>query len=283
MAVDSVSLYMKQIDSHNLLTPEEEIRLFKRLENGDFKAGQKIINSNLRLVVSIAMNYKSLQVELMDMIQDGNLGLMQSLKKFDWRRGLKFSTYATWWIRQGITRGLANNSRVIRLPIHVADTLRRLKAEIPRITNLLGHEPTPEDLIEQLQLDISPDRVKEILRSGIYPMSLASPTTFSSDQRDENAACTIGNRIEDISAESIEDQVFDTLMEEDLDKLLNVLTDRARTVIELRFGIGGRPPQTLKQIGEQLGYTLQRIHQIQKESISKLQSSIHAEALKEWV
>ena len=282
MSVDSVSLYMKQIDSHPLLTTEEEIRLFKRLENGDFKAGQKIINSNLRLVVSIAMNYKSLQVEFVDLIQDGNVGLMQSLKKFDWRRGFKFSTYATWWIRQGITRGLANNSRVIRLPIHVIDTLRKIKAETPRIANLLGHEPTPEELIEQLQLDISPDRVKEILQSGNTPMSLTAPTYSNNNQQNEDAYYTLGDIVEDISAEPVEDQVCDSFMGEDLNKLLNVLTDRARTVIELRFGIGGRSPQTLERVGEQLGYSLERIRQIQKEAVNKLRNSRHAETLKEW-
>ena len=275
MAADSLTIYIRQIDKHELLSADEETRLFKRMENGDFQAGQRIVESNLRLVVSIAKNFRGINSEFMDLIQDGNQGLLQAVKKFDYRRGYKFSTYATWWIRQAIIRRF--NVSTIRVPVHILDVLRHIKNEAPRLSNLLGREPTAKDFVEHLNLDISEQRVREALRIEKPVLSLS--THFAQEPEGENP---MDGWLEDKDSMKVEDQALGSLMKDDIENALSILTTKARQIIELRYGLGGRTPQSLQQIGDKLGYTAQRVHQKQIEALNKIRKSSHLKALEEW-
>ena len=235
---DSLRLYLNEINRVPLLTAEEEVILAKRIEAGDFASTRVLINANLRLVVNIAKRYAGGALPMIDLIQEGNVGLMQAVKRFDYRRGFKFSTYATWWIRQAITRALSNDSRVIRLPVHVVEALRKIKTLVPRLANELGRDPTLAEIGKELNLSAA--RVREIIRAGRATMSLEAP---KGDDPDD----TLVDYVEDETADRPDEQATLSVLRQDIGSALNILTDRARQILEMRFGLDGRTPRTLRR------------------------------------
>jgi RNA polymerase sigma factor (sigma-70 family) len=285
---DLVRLYLSDIGQYPLLTKDDEIRLAQEIEQGkdaesEFKskrnlsptkkrelrrtirhgeeAHQKFIQSNLRLVVSIAKKYQASGLPLLDLIQEGNLGLMHAVEKFDWRKGFKFSTYATWWIRQAITRGIANTGRTIRLPVHAGDTLARVQKAQARLELKLGRPPT---LIELgLEVELPEDKLVEALRFRSEPLSLSEPL------RDDGDA-ELGDVVEDRSVYSPFDVAATTLLPNEINKLLSPLDEREREILKLRFGLDRGEPRTLEEVGEYFNLTRERIRQIEARAMSKL-------------
>ncbi len=257
-----------------LLTAAQEVSLAKRIEAGDFASTRTLINANLRLVVNIAKRYAGGALPMIDLIQEGNIGLMQAVKRFDYRRGFKFSTYATWWIRQAITRSLSNDSRVIRLPVHVVEALRKIRTLVPRLANELGREPTPAEI--GTHLDLSAGRVREIVRAGRATISLEAP-------KGDDPEDAIVDYVEDESSALPDEQAMLTVLRHDIGSALSILTDRARQILEMRFGLNGRAPLTLDEIGDHFGLTRERIRQIQVEAIRKLKASTAAASLQEYM
>jgi RNA polymerase primary sigma factor len=260
---DPVRLYLKEMGKVPLLTAVEEVSLGKRIERGDERAKRQLIESNLRLVVSIAKRHVGRGMPLLDLIQEGNLGLIRAVEKFDYRRGFKFSTYATWWIRQAITRGLADQARTIRVPVHMVEQINTLMRVQRQLLQDSGHEPTPEEIAAEMET--TPEKVREILRSSREPTSLQQ-------QVGEEGNAELGDFIEDKQATSPADAAGAAVEREKLRRVLHLLTRRERRVIELRFGLGDGRQRTLAEVGQHFGLTRERIRQIEAKTLDKLKA-----------
>src|SRR5215470_20012378 len=272
MTTDSLQLFLKDIGKVRLLTAQEEVDLAKRIERGDLDAKQKMVESNLRLVVSIAKNYRNQGLPFLDLIQEGTLGLVRAAEKFDYRKGFKFSTYATWWIRQAIARALADKARTIRIPVHVVEKLNKIGRAERKLVTELGREPTPEEIAEVTGID--PEEVDSIKRSAQAPVSLEKPV---GDEEESE----FGQFIADEKAESPFDRAAEILTKEALREALENLSYRERRVLELRYGLGGEHPRTLDEVGRTFNVTRERIRQIENQSLKKLQSLGEAQKLRE--
>ncbi|MEA2546206.1 MAG: polymerase primary sigma factor, partial [Chloroflexota bacterium] len=272
MTTDSLQLFLKDIGKVRLLTAQEEVDLAKRIERGDLDAKQKMVESNLRLVVSIAKNYRNQGLPFLDLIQEGTLGLVRAAEKFDYRKGFKFSTYATWWIRQAIARALADKARTIRIPVHVVEKLNKIGRAERKLVTELGREPTPEEIADVT--GIEPEEVDSIKRSAQAPVSLEKPV---GDEEESE----FGQFIADERAESPYDRAAEILTKEALREALENLSYRERRVLELRYGLGGEHPRTLDEVGRTFNVTRERIRQIENQSLKKLQSLAEAQKLRE--
>jgi RNA polymerase primary sigma factor len=272
MTTDSLQLFLKDIGKVRLLTAQEEVDLAKRIERGDLDAKQKMVESNLRLVVSIAKNYRNQGLPFLDLIQEGTLGLVRAAEKFDYRKGFKFSTYATWWIRQAIARALADKARTIRIPVHVVEKLNKIGRAERKLVTELGREPTSEEIAAVTGID--PEEVGAIKRSAQAPISLEKPV---GDEEESE----FGQFIADERAESPYDRAVDNLTKEALREALENLSYRERRVLELRYGLGGEHPRTLDEVGRTFNVTRERIRQIENQSLKKLQSLAEAQKLRE--
>jgi RNA polymerase primary sigma factor len=272
MTTDSLQLFLKDIGKVRLLTAAEEVELAKRIERGDLDAKQKMVESNLRLVVSIAKNYRNQGLPFLDLIQEGTLGLVRAAEKFDYRKGFKFSTYATWWIRQAIARALADKARTIRIPVHVVEKLNKIGRAERKLVTELGREPSPEEIAEVT--GIEPEEVDSIKRSAQAPVSLEKPV---GDEEESE----FGQFIADERAESPFERAAELLTKEALKEALENLSYRERRVLELRYGLGGEHPRTLDEVGRTFNVTRERIRQIENQSLKKLQSLAEAQKLRE--
>ena len=271
---DSLQLFLKDIGTVRLLTAEEEVELAKRIERGSFDAKQKMVESNLRLVVAIAKNYRNQGLPFLDLIQEGTIGLIRGAEKFDYRRGFKFSTYATWWIRQAIARALADKARTIRIPVHIVEKLNKIGRAERKLVTGLGREPTTEEIAEVT--GIEPDEVDSIKRSVQAPVSLEKPV--GDEEQSE-----FGQLIADEQAESPYERAVEILTHEALRKALENLGYRERRVLELRYGLGGETPCTLDEVGRTFNVTRERVRQIESHSLMKLQQLHEAEKLRDDV
>ena len=267
MTTDSLQLFLKDIGKVRLLTAQEEVDLAKRIERGDLDAKQKMVESNLRLVVSIAKNYRNQGLPFLDLIQEGTLGLVRAAEKFDYRKGFKFSTYATWWIRQAIARALADKARTIRIPVHVVEKLNKIGRAERKLVTELGREPTADEIAEVTGID--PEEVDSIKRSAQAPVSLEKPV---GDEEESE----FGQFIADERAESPYERAAEILTKEALREALENLSYRERRVLELRYGLGGEHPRTLDEVGRTFNVTRERIRQIENQSLKKLQSLAEA-------
>jgi RNA polymerase primary sigma factor len=273
-SLDSLRLYLREIGKVPLLTADQEVTLAKRIERGDMGAKQHMIEANLRLVVSIAKAYLGRGLSFLDLIQEGSLGLIRAVEKFDYRKGYKFSTYATWWIRQAVTRAIADKARTIRIPVHMVEKLNKVVHIERQLVQRLGREPFPEEIAEELEL--APDEVREILRMSQLPISLEKPIGEEEDS-------SLGDFVPDEQAESPFDTASLSLRREDVELALSALPERERKVIELRFGLDGSQPCTLEEVGREFGVTRERIRQIENNTLKKLESLPEAQALKDCV
>jgi RNA polymerase primary sigma factor len=270
-AEDAVRLYLRSIGRVPLLTREDEVRLAKRIEQNDMSAKNALIEANLRLVVSIAKRYTGRGLTLLDLIQEGNMGLIRAVEKFDWRRGFKFSTYATWWIRQAITRALADQSRTIRIPVHMVERMNRVARARRMLIQKNNREPSPEEIGELVEM--TPKKVEEILKLGQEPVSLETPVGG------EDGDASLGDFIEDAAGDRPLEVVANRIRDADLLKVLDSLPWRERRVIELRYGLGDRGPMTLEDIGHEVGVTRERVRQIESKTLAMLKSSGGADRL----
>jgi len=273
-SLDSLRLYLREIGKVPLLTADQEVTLAKRIERGDLDAKQHMIEANLRLVVSIAKGYLGRGLSFLDLIQEGSLGLIRAVEKFDYRKGYKFSTYATWWIRQAVTRAIADKARTIRIPVHMVEKLNKVVHIERQLVQRLGREPDPEEIAEEL--DLAPDEVREILRMSQLPVSLEKPIGEEEDS-------SLGDLVPDDRAESPFDTASLSLRREDVELALSALPDRERRVIELRDGLDGSEPCTLEEVGRAFGVTRERIRQIENNTLKKLESLPEAQGLKDCV
>ena len=271
MTTDSLQLFLKDIGKVRLLTAQEEVDLAKRIERGDLDAKQKMVESNLRLVVSIAKNYRNQGLPFLDLIQEGTLGLVRAAEKFDYRKGFKFSTYATWWIRQAIQRGIADRGRVIRLPVHVHDLLLQIGRARVALEAELGREPTDAEVARSTWLPI--ERVKELRRLGPHVLSLETPVGKEGDS-------TIGEFVPDEAAGMHYDEVLSGISRDEAIKVLATLNDRERRIIALRFGLTGEEPRTLEEVGKMFGLTRERIRQLEAKALAKLRHPSRSAALR---
>jgi RNA polymerase primary sigma factor len=271
-SLDSLRLYLRSIGRVELLTAEQEVTLAKRIERGDMIAKQQMIEANLRLVVSIAKGYLGRGLTFLDLIQEGSLGLIRAVEKFDYRRGYKFSTYATWWIRQAVTRAIADKARTIRIPVHMVEKLNKVVHVERQLVQELGREPTPEEIAAELEC--TPREVKDILRMAQLPVSLEKPIG-------EEEESELGDFIEDETAESPFELASENLRRENVRKALAALPEREREVIEMRFGLKGHQARTLEEVGRAFGVTRERIRQIENNTLKKLQSLPEAQRLKD--
>ena len=258
---DSVKMYLKEIGKIELLNADQERDIAQRMADGDEDAKEMLINSNLRLVVSIAKKYMNRGLSLLDLIQEGNIGLIKAVDKFDYTKGFKFSTYATWWIRQAITRAIADQARTIRIPVHMVETINKLTRVQRQLVQDLGREPTTEELAKEMSME--PAKIREIQKISQDPISIDKPV---GEEEDRHLVDFISN--DELAAP--EEEVARILLKEDLIKALNSLTERERKVIELRFGLKDGIPMTLEQVGKKLGVTRERIRQIEAKAIRKL-------------
>ncbi len=272
MTTDSLQLFLKDIGKVRLLTAQEEVDLAKRIERGDLDAKQKMVESNLRLVVSIAKNYRNQGLPFLDLIQEGTLGLVRAAEKFDYRKGFKFSTYATWWIRQAIARALADKARTIRIPVHVVEKLNKIGRAERKLVTELGREPTADEIAEVTGID--PEEVDSIKRSAQAPVSLEKPV---GDEEESE----FGQFIADERAESPYERAAEILTKEALREALENLSYRERRVLELRYGLGGEHPRTLDEVGRTFNVTRERIRQIENQSLKKLQQLAEAQKLRD--
>ncbi len=273
-SLDSLRLYLREIGKVNLLTADQEVYLAKRIERGDMRAKTQMIEANLRLVVSIAKSYLGRGLSFLDLIQEGSLGLIRAVEKFDYRKGYKFSTYATWWIRQAVTRAIADKARTIRIPVHMVEKLNKVVHIERHLVQRLGREPEPEEIATELE--ITTDEVREIQRMAQLPVSLEKPIGEEEDSE-------LGDFVKDELAESPFDTASLSLRREDVDRALDSLPMRERQVIELRYGLGGDPPCTLEEVGRAFGVTRERIRQIENNTLKKLETLPEAQSLKECV
>jgi RNA polymerase primary sigma factor len=273
-SLDSLRLYLREIGKVPLLTADQEVSLAKRIERGDMSAKTQMIEANLRLVVSIAKSYLGRGLSFLDLIQEGSLGLIRAVEKFDYRKGYKFSTYATWWIRQAVTRAIADKARTIRIPVHMVEKLNKVVHIERQLVQRLGREPRPDEIATELE--ITTDEVREILRMSQLPVSLEKPI----GEEEESA---LGDFVPDDSAESPFDTAQLSLRREDIENALGALPERERKVIELRFGLKGEQPCTLEEVGRAFGVTRERIRQIENNTLKKLESLPEAQGLKDCV
>jgi RNA polymerase primary sigma factor len=260
---DPLKLYVRQIGDGRLLTPAEERELARRKDEGDERAKRRLIEANLRLVMSITRNYVNAGVPLLDLIQEGNLGLIRAVEKFDYRMGYKLSTYATWWIRQAVTRAIADQGRTIRLPVHVVDQVRRVQRARRVLTQKLNRDPLPEEIAAESGFDVK--RVQELFDLVEDPVSLETPVG--------EGESNYGDMLEDVNSEQPDAVLADTLRGNELVAALNGLNERMRHVIELRFGLAGAPPRTLEEVGAELGVTRERVRQLESRALRELQTA----------
>lgn len=271
---DPVRMYLKEIGRVPLLSAEEEIELAKRIEQGDEEAKRRLAEANLRLVVSIAKRYVGRGMLFLDLIQEGNMGLIKAVEKFDYDKGFKFSTYATWWIRQAITRAIADQARTIRIPVHMVETINKLIRVQRQLLQDFGREPTPEEVAEEMEL--TPEKVREILKIAQEPVSLETPIGEEDDSH-------LGDFIEDQEALAPSDAAAYELLKEQLEDVLDTLTDREENVLRLRFGLDDGRTRTLEEVGKVFGVTRERIRQIEAKALRKLRHPSRSKRLKDFL
>lgn len=271
---DPVRMYLKEIGKVDLLTKEEEVFLAKRIEKGDLESKAKIVEANLRLVVSIAKRYIGRGLSFLDLIQEGNMGLIRAVEKFDYKKGFKFSTYATWWIRQAITRAIADQARTIRVPVHMVETINRLIRTQRQLLQDIGREPNDEEIAKQM--DITPKRVREIKKISRIPISLETPIGEEEDS-------FLGDFIEDEDVTAPPDAASFIILQDQIRKVLHTLDERERKVIELRFGLEDGHPRTLEEVGKRFEVTRERIRQIESKTLSKLRRKEISSTLRDFL
>ncbi|MFT4412664.1 RNA polymerase sigma factor RpoD [Fredinandcohnia humi] len=271
---DPVRMYLKEIGRVDLLSADDEIQLAERIEQGDEEAKRRLAEANLRLVVSIAKRYVGRGMLFLDLIQEGNMGLIKAVEKFDYRKGFKFSTYATWWIRQAITRAIADQARTIRIPVHMVETINKLIRVQRQLLQDLGREPTPEEIAEDM--DLTPEKVREILKIAQEPVSLETPIGEEDDSH-------LGDFIEDQDATSPSEHAAYELLKEQLEDVLDTLTDREENVLRLRFGLDDGRTRTLEEVGKVFGVTRERIRQIEAKALRKLRHPSRSKRLKDFL
>ena len=271
---DPVKVYLKEIGRVQLLTSEEEMELAKRMQNGDAYAKKRLSEANLRLVVSIAKRYVGRGMQFLDLIQEGNLGLIKAVEKFDYTKGFKFSTYATWWIRQAITRAIADQARTIRIPVHMVETINKVKKVSSQLLHQNGHEPSAEEIAKVL--DMSPEKVREIMRVAQEPVSLETPIGEEEDS-------LLGDFIPDDEAPAPAEAASHTLLREQLAEVLQTLTPREAKVLSLRFGLEDGRSRTLEEVGKDFNVTRERIRQIEAKALRKLRHPSRSKKLKDFL
>lgn len=273
-AEDPVRMYLKEIGRIPLLSSEEEVELAKRMEEGDEEAKKKLSEANLRLTVSIAKRYSGRGMQFLDLIQEGNLGLIKAVEKFDYRKGYKFSTYATWWIRQSITRAIADQARTIRIPVHMVETMNRVNRTSRRLLQEYGREPTPEEIAEAMNLPV--ERVLEISKISQEPVSLETPIGEEEDSH-------LGDFIQDEHIPVPADEAAHTLLREQLEKVMDTLSEREQKVLALRFGLEDGKPHTLEEVGREFQVTRERIRQIEAKALRKLRHPTRSRKLRDFL
>lgn len=276
-ADDSVRLYLREIGKIPLLTAEEEADLAKRVVEGDKKAKDKMVEANMRLVVSIAKRYSGRGLDFLDLIQEGNTGLLRAVEKFDPDKGFKFSTYATWWIRQAITRAIADQARTIRIPVHMVETINKVLRTTRKLTTDLNREPTTEEIAKELDMEI--DKVEYVMRIKQDIASLDASVGRDGDDEDS----VLGDFVEDEERISPEDSAANQILKEQLASIISTLSDREQKIIKMRFGIGGERPHTLEEVGYEFSVTRERIRQIEAKALSKLRKHKDTKKLHEYL
>lgn len=271
---DPVKIYLKEIGRVPLLSPEEEIELAQRMATGDPYARKRLSEANLRLVVSIAKKYVGRGMQFLDLIQEGNLGLIKAVEKFDYTKGFKFSTYATWWIRQAITRAIADQARTIRIPVHMVETITKVKKVSSQLLHENGHDPTPEEIAEKLEMPV--EKVREIMRIAQDPVSLETPIGEEEDSH-------LGDFIPDDDAPAPAEAASHTLLREQLNEVLNTLTEREAKVLKLRFGLEDGKSRTLEEVGQRFEVTRERIRQIEAKALRKLRHPSRSKKIKDFL
>lgn len=276
-ADDSVRLYLREIGKIPLLTAEEESKLAKKIVKGDKKAKDKMVEANMRLVVSIAKRYSGRGLDFLDLIQEGNTGLLRAVEKFDPEKGFKFSTYATWWIRQAITRAIADQARTIRIPVHMVETINKVLRTTRKLTTDLNREPTIEEIAKELDMEI--DKVEYVMRIKQDIASLDASVGRDGDDEDS----VLGDFVEDEERISPEDSAANQILKEQLASIISTLSDREQKIIKMRFGIGGERPHTLEEVGYEFSVTRERIRQIEAKALSKLRKHKDTKKLHEYL
>ena len=271
---DTVRMYLREIGKFTLLNSEEEVYLAKRILKGDLVAKHRLVNSNLRLVVSIAKKYTGRGMLFLDLVQEGNLGLIRAVEKFDYKKGYKFSTYATWWIRQAITRSIADQARTIRIPVHMVETINRLRKTSRMLLQKLGRRPTEREIAKRARISIA--KVREIIKISQVPLSLEMPVGDEDSSR-------LGDFVEDAAIQAPDEVVMHGLLRDDIEDVMSSLTEREKTVLKLRFGLDDGHPRTLEEVGKVFNVTRERIRQIEAKALRKLKHPTRSRKLKEYL